>query len=117
MPGPLRRTPTLEAQERRFALALFLPALVALLLTTTAPLVYLVWNSLYRLDLAMPWLSGFAGLDNYAKMGGDPRFWNSLVLTFIYTSSTVVLQVVIGLSLALMVLQLPKGQGLSLIHI
>ena len=50
-----------------------------LLLTTTAPLVYLAWNSLHRLDLGMPWLSGFAGLDNYAKMGSDPRFWNSLV--------------------------------------
>ena len=33
----------------------------------------------------MPWLSGFAGLDNYAKMGGDPRFWNSLALTGVYT--------------------------------
>ena len=53
--------PTLESQERRFALALFVPALAVLLLTTTVPLVYLVWNSLHRLDLGMPWLSGFAG--------------------------------------------------------
>ena len=56
-----------------------------LLLTTTAPLVYLGWNSLHRIDLGMPWLSGFAGVDNFAKMGSDPRFWNSLVLTGIYT--------------------------------
>jgi multiple sugar transport system permease protein len=83
-----------------------------LLLTTTVPLVYLVWNSLYRLDLGMPWLSGFAGLDNYTKMGSDPRFWNSLLLTVIYTASTVVLQVVVGLSLALLVMQFPKGQGI-----
>ena len=34
-----QRAPTLEARERRFALALLLPALVVLLLTTTAPLV------------------------------------------------------------------------------
>ncbi len=60
----------------------------------------------------MPWLSGFAGLENYAKMGGDPRFWNSLLLTAIYTGATVVLQVVIGLALALLVLQIPKGQAL-----
>ncbi|MCC6773970.1 MAG: sugar ABC transporter permease, partial [Gemmatimonadaceae bacterium] len=75
---------SLAAQERRFALALLAPALVVLLLTTTVPLVYLAWTSLMRLDLAMPYLSGFAGLDNYAKMGSDPRFWNSLVLTGIY---------------------------------
>ena len=102
---------TLEAQERRFAFALLAPALAALLLTTTVPLVYLAWNSLHRLDLGMPWLSGFAGLDNYAKMGSDPRFWNSLLLTGIYTASTVVLQVVVGLALALLVLQIPRGQG------
>lgn len=103
---------TLARQERRFALALFAPAFVLLLLTTTAPLVFLAWNSLQKLDLSMPWISGFAGLENYVKLGGDPRFWNSLVLTGIYTGSTVALQVVIGLSLALLVLQIPRGQGL-----
>ncbi|HSV17447.1 MAG TPA: sugar ABC transporter permease [Casimicrobiaceae bacterium] len=101
------------SHERRFALALFLPALVVLVLTTTAPLVYLAWTSLMRIDLSMPFLSGFAGVANYVKMGSDPRFWNSLVLTVIYTASTVVLQVVIGVSLALLVLRIPKGQGVA----
>lgn len=107
-PKPL----TLATQERRFALTLIAPSLLVLLLVTTAPLVYLAWNSLHRIDLGMPWLSGFAGLDNYEKMGSDPRFWNSLWLTVIYTCSTVVLQVFIGLGLALLVLQIPKGQGM-----
>ena len=105
-------TASLERQERRFALALFAPAFLLLLLTTTAPLVFLAWNSLQKLDLSMPWLSGFAGLSNFTKMGSDPRFWNSLVLTVIYTASTVVLQVVVGLSLAMLVLRVPRGQGL-----
>jgi multiple sugar transport system permease protein len=100
-----------EQRERRFAFALLAPALLLLLLITTAPLVYLLWASLQRLDMSMPWLSGFAGLANYTKMGSDPRFWNSLTLTVVYTASTVVLQVVIGLALALLVLQIPKGQG------
>lgn len=101
-----------EQRERRFALALLAPALAVLLLVTTAPLVYLLWASLQRLDMSMPWLQGFAGLANYQKMGADPRFWNSLVLTLVYTSSTVVLQVLVGLSLALLVLQIPRGQAL-----
>ena len=103
---------TLQRQERRFALALFAPAFLLLLLTTTAPLVFLAWNSLQKLDLGMPWISGFAGFGNYEKMGSDPRFWNSLWLTLVYTGSTVVLQVIVGLSLALLVLQIPKGQGI-----
>jgi len=102
---------TLVQRERRFALALLAPALLILVLTTTAPLVYLLWTSANRIDLSMPWLSGFAGLDNFARMGGDPRFWSSLLLTIVYTASTVVLQIVIGLGLALLVMQIPRGQG------
>ncbi len=110
--GAAARIDSQARQERRFALALFGPAFVLLLLITTAPLVFLAWNSLQKLDLGMPWLSGFAGLGNYTKMGNDPRFWNSLTLTVIYTASTVVLQVIIGLSLALLVLQIPRGQAI-----
>jgi len=103
---------TLARQERRFALALLAPALLVLVLTTTVPLVYLAWTSVNRIDLSMPWLSGFVGSANYTNMGQDPRFWNSLWLTVVYTGSTVVLQVLIGLSLALLVLQIPRGQAL-----
>ncbi len=102
---------SLEQQERRFALALLVPALAVLVLTTTAPLVYLGWNSLHRIDLGMPWLSGFAGVDNFAKMGSDPRFWNSLALTAIYTASTVVLQVLVGLVARAPRAADPEGSG------
>src|SRR5688500_13479375 len=99
-------------KEQRFALALFLPAFLLLVVTTTLPLLYLVWSSTQRMDLTMPWLSGFAGLENYAKLGADSRFWQSLRLTFVYTGVTVVLQVAIGLGLALMVMQVRAGQAL-----
>lgn len=105
------RVRTLAQRERRFAIALFAPAFLLLVLTTTTPLVYLAWTSLNSVDLAMPWLSGFAGVDNFAKMGNDPRFWHSLGLTFVYTASTVVLQVLVGLALALLVLRIPRGQA------
>jgi multiple sugar transport system permease protein len=100
-----------DRRERRFARVLFAPAFIALVVSTTAPLVYLAWTSLMRIDLSMPFLSGFAGADNYVKMGADPRFWNSLWLTLLYTASTVVLQVTLGLSLALLVLRIPRGQA------
>jgi multiple sugar transport system permease protein len=98
--------------ERRFALALFLPAFAVLVLATTFPVVYLAWTSLFKLDLTTPWLSGFAGADNYVRMAGDPRFWASLKLTAIYTGTTVVAQVLVGLGLALLVMQIPRGQGM-----
>jgi multiple sugar transport system permease protein len=98
--------------ERRFALALFIPAFAVLVLATTFPLVYLGWTSLWRLDLTSPWLTAFAGADNYTRMLGDARFWSSLQLTAIYTGTTVVAQVLVGLGLALLVMQIPRGQGL-----
>lgn len=103
---------TLARQERRFAIALFLPALAVLVVVTTVPLVYLVWSSFMRINLSMPGMAGFAGFENYTSMLRDPRFWNSLWLTVIYTASTVAAQIVVGLGLALLVLQIPRGQAL-----
>lgn len=105
------RASSLVREERRFAVALFLPAFAVLVLATTFPLVYLLWTSFYNLDLTAPWNTGFAGTDNYARMLEDARFAASLKLTAIYTGATVVLQVLVGLGLALLVLQIPRGQG------
>lgn len=102
----------MASSERRFALLLTAPSVLVLLLTTTAPLIYLVWNSFHQINLAMPFMDGFIGLQNYAEMWGDSRFWHALGLTGIYTGTTVALQVVIGLGLALLVMQIPRGQWL-----
>jgi len=109
-----RRSGLREAfkQERWFAPLMIAPAFTALLLTTTFPLVYLIYNSTFTINLSMPFLDGFAGLANYLDMADDQRLWHALGLTVIYTLATVLLQVVIGLGLALLVLQIPKGQWL-----
>ena len=98
--------------ERNFAIALVAPALLVLLTTTTFPLIYLIWSSFQTINLAMPFLDGFAGLDNYSTMFADASFWHALSLTGIYTATTVVLQLIIGLGLALLVMRIPSKQGL-----
>jgi multiple sugar transport system permease protein len=101
----------LAQRERRFAAALLAPAFVALLTTTTFPLLFLIWNSTFRMDLAMPYMDGFVGLENYRNLLADERFWSSLVTSLIYTGSTVVLQIALGLALALLVMDMKRGQG------
>jgi multiple sugar transport system permease protein len=98
--------------EERFAVLMVGPGLLALVLTTTFPLAYLIWSSFQTINLAMPFLDGFAGLDNYSSMMGDGRFWHALKLTAIYTGSSVFIQLVIGLGLALLGMQIPAGQWL-----
>lgn len=100
----------MQAGERRFAVLLTLPGLLVLLLTTTFPLIYLVWSSFQTINLAMPFMDGFAGVDNYVQMWGDTRYWHALGLTGIYTTTSVSLQIIIGLGLALLVMQIPAGQ-------
>ncbi|MBB3976237.1 multiple sugar transport system permease protein [Rhizobium azooxidifex] len=103
---------TALSRERRFAAALLAPAFLALIATTTFPLLFLVWISTRRMDLAMPFMDGFVGWENYRQLFADPRFWESLVLSLVYTVGTVVLQVVIGLALALLVIRMKRGQAL-----
>jgi multiple sugar transport system permease protein len=98
--------------EEGFALMMVGPGILALVVTTTFPLAYLIWSSFQNINLAMPFLDGFAGLDNYINMMSDGQFWHSLKLTAIYTTSSVFLQLVIGLGLALLVMQIPTGQWL-----
>ncbi len=108
--GRRRRSGQL-AQEERFAWLLASPSLVVLGLMTTLPLLVLVGMSTFRLDLAAPFRNRWIGLDNYARMLGDARFLEGLWITAVYTVVTVVLQVVLGLALALAFFRLRRGMG------
>ena len=108
----MRRHGRALAGEPGFALLMVSPGLLVLVLTTTFPLAYLIWSSFQSVNLAMPYLDGFVGLDNYRAMLQDGRFWHAMQLTGIYTVSSVLLQVAIGLGLALLVMQIPAGQWL-----
>ena len=101
----------LAQRERRFAAALLAPAFMALLATTAFPLLFLIGTSAFRMDLAMPFADGFVGLENYRALLTDDRFWSSLLVSLVYTSATVVLQVALGLALALLVMDMKRGQG------
>ena len=101
----------LARRERRFATILLAPAFLALLACTTFPLLFLIGTSALRMDLAMPFADGFVGFENYRTLLADERFWSSLLVSLIYTGATVVLQVALGLALALLVMDMKRGQG------
>ncbi len=61
------------------AAAGLLAALGGVLLAVTAfPILYSMWISLYGLNLRRPNRVPFVGLDNYAHVLADPRFWDAV---------------------------------------
>jgi len=76
------------------------PALVYLIAFSLFPLVYSLWNSFT--DLSISKESGqFIGLDNYVAILNDPFFWNAAWNTTVMVGASVLLQVVLGIALAL----------------
>jgi multiple sugar transport system permease protein len=102
-----------EASEARLAYGLVLPAVGTILLVALFPLVWTLWESLHLHDLRMPWLGNpFVGADNYIEAIGDPRFWGALGHTLFFAVTSVGLELVIGLWLALALNRTFRGRGL-----
>ncbi len=100
-----------QKQWERFGYAMISPGMLFLILVTTVPLVSLLVMSCFRIDLTYPLDNGWIGLENFIEMAQDDRFWYSIRLTAIYTAVTVVLQVAIGLGLAMAFFRGLRGQG------
>ncbi|HSD52467.1 MAG TPA: hypothetical protein VLG48_13775, partial [Candidatus Methylomirabilis sp.] len=99
-------------QEARFAWLLISPSLALLLTMATFPLMFLVGMSTFRIELTNPLRNAWVGLENYGRMLTDPRLWDAVRITAIYTVSTVTLQVGLGLGLALALFRSFRGQAL-----
>ena len=106
-----------QKQWERFGYAMISPGMIFLVLVTTLPLISLLVMSCFRIDLTSPLDNGWIGLENYLEMFQDARFWYSIRLTAIYTVITVVLQVVVGLGLAMAFLRGFRGQGLMRVSV
>ncbi len=106
-----RRQRTYGRQEERFGWLLAGPSVLLLLAATTVPLAALVAMSTWRLDLTTPFRNRFVGLDNYGRMLADARFLEAVWVTAVYTVTTVLLQVAVGLALALAFFRLVRRMG------
>lgn len=86
------------------------PSALILGVFTLWPIVQALWMSLHDwsfLSRERP----FVGGDNYAALWADPRFWNALRNTIVYTAATVPLQILLALGLALALDRAIKGRA------
>ncbi|ARV58301.1 sugar ABC transporter permease [Nostocales cyanobacterium HT-58-2] len=102
---------TIRSREQRTAWIFLLPALLLLLFVFGYPIVRAFWLSFFTQNLGTKLQPVFSGLENYARMAGDGRFWQSFWTTTVFTGTTVTLELLLGLGIALVLNQRFFGRG------
>jgi multiple sugar transport system permease protein len=90
---------------------LLAPAVIAIVLVVGYPVVDAIRLSFYHSVLIEPG-QRFIGFGNYSTLFHDPAFWQSARNTAVWTVSNLVLQLVIGTTLALLVNEKLRARGL-----
>ncbi|MBO3463725.1 sugar ABC transporter permease [Aetokthonos hydrillicola Thurmond2011] len=98
-------------REQRTAWIFLLPALLLLLFVFGYPIARAFWLSLFTQNLGTKLQPVFSGLGNYIRMAGDGRFWQSFWTSIVFTVSTVSLELLLGLGIALVLNQKFFGRG------
>ncbi|MGE0239589.1 MAG: carbohydrate ABC transporter permease [Parvibaculaceae bacterium] len=93
--------------DRRYSLLgllLIAPTVLVLSAVIVYPLFFAIYLSLF--SIYTPTLQGsWVGLDNYAQILGAGTFWFSLAVTLVWTMGTLVLQIVVGVAMAVILNQ------------
>jgi multiple sugar transport system permease protein len=98
-------------EERRLAYMLVAPAVIVMLLVTGYPIAYAFYLSLQRFDLRFPDDKEFVGLGNYADVLTSSIWWSDVFNTMIITVSSVALELVLGMAIALIMHRAIFGRG------
>lgn len=106
------KSDTIRRREQNTAWIMLLPALLLLLLVFAYPIARAFWLSLFTQNLGTKLQAEFSGLDNYVRMAGDGRFWQSFITTSIFTTTSVVLELLLGMGIALVLNQRFLGRSL-----
>jgi len=115
--GPQRRAGTSPARRReaRTAWILCSPFLVLFAVFTAGPVLAALgmsFTDIRSTDLRSPLSVGFVGLENYAQLVGDDRFWKALTNTGIFVLLGVPLTMVCALAAAVGLNSIPRLRGL-----
>ncbi|MBD1807414.1 MAG: ABC transporter permease subunit [Symplocastrum torsivum CPER-KK1] len=102
----------IRAREQRTGWMLLLPALIMLLLVFAYPILRAFWLSLFTQNLGTQLKLVFSGFDNYGRMIGDGRFWQSMWNTSVFTFGSVLLELLLGMGVALVLNQAFRGRGI-----
>ncbi|KLU59075.1 trehalose transport system permease protein SugA [Peptococcaceae bacterium CEB3] len=106
----IRRVLTLETRLAPFQL--LGPLIIVLFAITIFPTVYAIWASTlyWHLDVSA---KHFVGIANFQHMFYDLRFWNAFKNTAIFTVGSLICELVLGMAIALLMVNSHFGSRLS----
>lgn len=78
------------------------PCIAYLLIWRIFPLIYTTYLSITSFNILKQNAPRFVGFNNYIKLAADPVFINSLKLTFIFGGVATLLELILGLAMALL---------------
>lgn len=91
---------------------LITPAVLIILAVILYPLGLNLVMSFQKILMMKPYLGRpFIGFENYTKLLGDATFWRAALNSLIWTTSSVALQVLMGLTVATLLNKAIKGRG------
>jgi multiple sugar transport system permease protein len=97
--------------ESKLGYLLVIPSLVVVIAMAFYPTATSFWMSLRKMSLIFR-TNEFIGFSNFVQMAHDPEFWNALGNTFYFTFTSVALETIIGLGMALVINESFKGRGI-----
>jgi multiple sugar transport system permease protein len=97
--------------ERKVAWTLCAPAVIAMLLVTGYPIAYAIYLSLQKFDLRFPDEKEFVGLSNYIDVLTSSTWWTDVFNTLVITVSSVAVELVLGMLIALVMHRAIFGRG------
>src|SRR5207247_1882457 len=97
-------------REAATGIALIVPWLLGFLIWTTYPILASLYYSLTSYNIFQP--PKWVGLDNYVRwITGDPAFWPSLRLTFLYGVISLPIGLALSLGVAMLLARKVRGVG------
>jgi multiple sugar transport system permease protein len=97
--------------ERRLAYKLCGPAVIVMIGVTAYPMIYALYLSLRRDDLRFPAQAKFVGLANYGTVLSNSLWWKSVGNTFIIAIASVIIELFVGMGIALVMHRAIFGRG------
>jgi multiple sugar transport system permease protein len=101
-----------ERQDARAGRLMLTPALVMLAVLAAWPGLWVLWLSLQQ-RIPVFGIERFVGPSHYAFLAGDPRFWNAARVTVLFTLVSVMLELLLGVAVALALQGQQRGRRLA----